>query len=64
MFLTFKCLNVFNVSSHFVHEYTLGVKMNENSGNWEERTERNEELFQAIRGLELLAKEKALYLHA
>lgn len=41
----------------FVHEYTLGVKMNENSGNWEERTERNEELFQAIRGLELLAKQ-------
>lgn len=38
--------------------------MNENSGNWEKRTARNEELFQAIQGLELLAKEKALYLHA
>lgn len=47
----------------FVHEYTLGVKMNENSGTWKERTEGNEELFQAIRGLELLTKQKALYLH-
>lgn len=48
----------------FVHAYTLSVKMNENSGSWKERTERNEELFQAIRGLELLAKQKALHLHA